>query len=122
MSRIGALKVLDHALSSEAGKENCAKFVEILALRTIFPLFMKTPKKTKRKGMSAEEFEGAFIYNLGFLDDFCDSMVTCWTFWASERSIDGPHQKSEKNNFRNSLRILSFYLCYSFTSSKSHAI
>lgn len=58
MSRNGALKVLDHALNSEAGKENCAKFVEILGLRTIFPLFMKTPKKTKRKGMSAEEFEG----------------------------------------------------------------
>ena len=52
------MKVLNHALSSEEGKENCAKFVDILGLRTIFPLFMKTPKKQKRKGMSAEEYEG----------------------------------------------------------------
>ena len=58
MSRNGALKVLNHALSGEEGKENCAKFVDILGLRTIFPLFMKTPKKQKRKGMSAEEYEG----------------------------------------------------------------
>jgi len=57
MSRNGALKVLDHSLGGEEGKENCAKFVDILGLRTIFPLFMKTPKKQKRKGMSAEEYE-----------------------------------------------------------------
>nr|CAG4636896.1 EOG090X03ST [Ceriodaphnia reticulata] len=57
MSRNGALKVLNHALSGEAGKDNCAKFVDILGLRTMFPLFMKTPKKQKRKGMSAEEYE-----------------------------------------------------------------
>nr|CAG4650050.1 EOG090X03ST [Sida crystallina] len=57
MSRNGALKVLNHALSGEEGKENCTKFIDILGLRTVFPLFMKTPKKQKRKGMSAEEFE-----------------------------------------------------------------
>lgn len=58
MSRNGALKVLNHALSGESGKDNCIKFVDILGLRTIFPLFMKTPHKLKRKGMSAEEYEG----------------------------------------------------------------
>jgi beta-catenin-like protein 1 len=62
MSRNGALKVLNHALSGEAGKDNCAKFVDILGLRTIFPLFMKTPHKQKRKGMSAEEYEGKNKY------------------------------------------------------------
>ncbi|KAK4018024.1 hypothetical protein OUZ56_000094 [Daphnia magna] len=57
MSRNGALKVLNHALSGESGRDNCTKFVDILGLRTIFPLFMKTPHKLKRKGMSAEEYE-----------------------------------------------------------------
>nr|CAG4647787.1 EOG090X03ST [Moina brachiata] len=71
MSRNGALKVLDHALSSEAGKENCAKFVEILGLRTIFPLFMKTPKKSKRKGMSAEEFEEHTVSVVASLLKWC---------------------------------------------------
>ena len=44
-------------MSGAEGRDNCAKFVDILGLRTIFPLFMKTPKKHKRKGVSAEEYE-----------------------------------------------------------------
>jgi beta-catenin-like protein 1 len=56
-SRNGALKVLNHALSGPEGKENCVKFVDVLGLRTIFPLFMKTPKKQKRKGVSIEQHE-----------------------------------------------------------------
>ena len=55
--RNGALKVLNHALSGPEGKDNCNKFVEVLGLRTIFPLFMKTPKKQKRKGVSVEQHE-----------------------------------------------------------------
>nr|CAG4651712.1 EOG090X03ST [Triops cancriformis] len=61
MSRCGALKVVDHMLSGSGAESVSAqasnKFVDILGLRTLFPLFMKTPKKTQRKGMSAEEFE-----------------------------------------------------------------
>ena len=56
-TRSGALKVLNHALIGVEGKDNCTKFVDILGLRTIFPLFMKTPKKSQRKGVSAEEHE-----------------------------------------------------------------
>ena len=56
-SRNGALKVLNHALSGTEGKDNCIKFVDVLGLRTIFPLFMKTPKKQKRKGVSVEQHE-----------------------------------------------------------------
>ena len=50
MSRNSALKVIDHALCGKEGVENCEKFVEILGLRTIFPLFMKTPKRNKKSG------------------------------------------------------------------------
>merc|ERR1719300_2236089 len=56
-SRSGALKVLSHALTGPEGSENCIKFVDILGLRTLFPLFMKTPKRSKRGGVSAEEHE-----------------------------------------------------------------
>ena len=31
--------------------------MDILGLRTLFPLFMKTPKRSKRAGVSAEEHE-----------------------------------------------------------------
>ncbi|XP_077293536.1 beta-catenin-like protein 1 [Arctopsyche grandis] len=47
LSRNGSLKVLDHAMSGPDGKDNCNKFVDILGLRTIFPLFMKTPKRKR---------------------------------------------------------------------------
>lgn len=43
-SRAGALKVLDYAMAGSAGRDCCAKFVDILGLRTIFPLLMKTPR------------------------------------------------------------------------------
>merc|ERR550519_2531943 len=56
-SRAGALKVLSHALAGPEGKDNCVKFVDILGLRSLFPLFMKTPKRSKRAGVSSEEHE-----------------------------------------------------------------
>ncbi|XP_041954160.1 beta-catenin-like protein 1 isoform X1 [Alosa sapidissima] len=57
MSRAGALKVLDHSMIGPEGHDNCHKFVDILGLRTIFPLFMKTPKKMKKAGISEKEHE-----------------------------------------------------------------
>lgn len=56
-SRNGSLKALDHAMSGPFGADNCNKFVEILGLRTLFPLFMKTPKKSKKRTTSIEEHE-----------------------------------------------------------------
>ncbi|XP_066255029.1 beta-catenin-like protein 1 [Euwallacea similis] len=56
-SRNGSLKVLDYAMSGVYGKDNCNKFVDILGLRTIFPLFMKTPKKNRKKVLSSEAHE-----------------------------------------------------------------
>lgn len=57
MSRTSALKVLDHGMIGPEGADNCHKFVDILGLRTIFPLFMKTPKKMKKSGASEKEHE-----------------------------------------------------------------
>lgn len=57
LSRNGSLKVLDHAMSGPAGRNNCNKFVDILGLRTIFPLFMKTPKRNKKRLLSTDEHE-----------------------------------------------------------------
>ncbi|XP_075133549.1 beta-catenin-like protein 1 [Leptodactylus fuscus] len=57
MSRTSALRVLDHAMIGPEGSDNCHKFVDILGLRTIFPLFMKSPKKMKKTGVSEKEHE-----------------------------------------------------------------
>ncbi|XP_064640145.1 beta-catenin-like protein 1 [Lineus longissimus] len=56
MSRNSAIKVLDHAMTGPEGADNCQKFVDILGLRSIFPVFMKTPK-TVKKGTRSEELE-----------------------------------------------------------------
>lgn len=47
--------MLDHALTGPEGADNCNKFVEILGLRTIFPLFMKTPGKHGKKGLTKDQ-------------------------------------------------------------------
>lgn len=61
-SRNGALRTLDFAMTGDEGKENCQKMVDILGLRTIFPLFIKPPKGSKRSGETRAENEGK---NLG---------------------------------------------------------
>jgi len=49
------------------GKDNCSKFVDILGLRTIFPLFMKTPTKNRKKMLTAEEHEGICINLISYI-------------------------------------------------------
>lgn len=61
ISRSSALKVLDHAMIGPEGTDNCHKFVDILGLRTIFPLFMKSPKKIKKVGTTEKEHEGTSV-------------------------------------------------------------
>jgi len=53
--------VLNHAISGADGSTNANKLVDILGLRTIFPLFMKTPNTSKLKGLSAREQEEHII-------------------------------------------------------------
>lgn len=60
MSRNCGIKVLNHAMTGVEGTDNCQKFVDILGLRTVFPLFMKTPKQG-RAGPPPEELEGTDI-------------------------------------------------------------
>jgi hypothetical protein len=61
MSRTTALKVLDHAMIGSEGAENCQKFVDILGLGRIFPLFIKTPKPHKKAGPNKRELEGELL-------------------------------------------------------------
>lgn len=56
-SRSGALKVLSYATAIPDGGSNCDKFTEIYGLRTLFPLFMRTPQQTKKKDTIPDEHE-----------------------------------------------------------------
>lgn len=57
MSRKSAIKVLNYALCDREGADNCNKFVEVYGLRSLFPCFMKTPKKSKKTGTNKIEHE-----------------------------------------------------------------
>lgn len=61
LSRLSAIKVLDHAMTGPQGSDNCQKFVDILGLRSIFPLFMKTPKTNKKAGPNHQDMEEHII-------------------------------------------------------------
>lgn len=74
MSRTSALKVLDHGMIGPEGTDNCHKFVDILGLRTIFPLFMKTPKKMKKTGASEKEHEGQSLIRTRVLHKVCHQL------------------------------------------------
>lgn len=80
ISRSSALKVLDHAMIGPEGTDNCHKFVDILGLRTIFPLFMKSPRKIKKVGTTEKEHEGRSPWenqpNLGTLGEMGDMRAT----------------------------------------------
>ncbi|XP_077274207.1 beta-catenin-like protein 1 isoform X2 [Temnothorax americanus] len=64
MSWNGSLKVLDHAMNGPDGKDNCSKFVDILGLQTIFPLFMKTPTRNRKRMLAAEKHVISIIASL----------------------------------------------------------
>ncbi|PVD20541.1 hypothetical protein C0Q70_18697 [Pomacea canaliculata] len=63
-------KVLNHAMTGVDGVDNSQKFVDILGLRTIFPLFMKTPKSSKA-GPASDELEEHICSIIGSLLRHC---------------------------------------------------
>ena len=62
MSRCSAVKVLNYAMQGTDGADNCQKFIDILGLRSLFPLFIKTPKTNKKSGPSKNQLEGRLKY------------------------------------------------------------
>ncbi|CAH1780152.1 unnamed protein product [Owenia fusiformis] len=70
MSRFSSIKVLDHSMTGPEGSDNCQKFIDILGLRSIFPLFMKTPKRNK-KGAREEEVEEHIVSIIASLMKNC---------------------------------------------------
>ncbi|KAJ3215401.1 hypothetical protein HDU67_000446 [Dinochytrium kinnereticum] len=53
MSRMRTLKVIDHACLGDAGKGCCERFIEIMGLKSIFPIFMKKGQRSYKKEYKA---------------------------------------------------------------------
>ncbi|GAB1287135.1 Beta-catenin-like protein 1 [Apodemus speciosus] len=84
VSRSSALKVLDHAMIGPEGTDNCHKFVDILGLRTIFPLFMKSPRKIKKVGTTEKEHEA--------------NHLGCWTAGGGSEAAEWPAKPGEMDS------------------------
>ncbi len=80
-SRNGALRTLDFAMTGIEGKDNCQKIVDILGLRTIFPLFMKPPKGNKRSGETRTENEGSTVH-IEFYFYLIEFFRTCYIVYC----------------------------------------
>jgi len=109
-SRGGALKVLSHALSGKGGKTLCIKFVEILGLRTLFPLFMKTPSRRKRSGISAKDHEEHVVSILAsLLRNLCEENVdAAMKGRLLTKFVENDHEKVD--------RLVELH-CFYFTSA-----
>uniref|UniRef100_A0A1B0CNH3 Beta-catenin-like protein 1 n=1 Tax=Lutzomyia longipalpis TaxID=7200 RepID=A0A1B0CNH3_LUTLO len=101
LSRNGSLKVLDYAMSGPDGKDNCNKFVEILGLRTIFPLFMKTPKRNKKRLLGTDEYEEHVCSIIASMLRNCKS-------GQRQRLL----AKFTENDFEKVERLMEFHLKY----------
>ncbi|CAD6184503.1 unnamed protein product [Caenorhabditis auriculariae] len=100
-SRESALKVLDHATTGMEGAENCNKLVEMLGLRTLFPLFMRTPSKVRRKDTTPDEHEEHVCAILASLLRSCEES-------ARERII----QKFIEHEHEKVDRVVELFLKY----------
>ncbi|EDV29036.1 Beta-catenin-like protein 1 [Trichoplax sp. H2] len=57
LSSKGAIKTLTYVLSNYNGPDCAVKFIELFGLRSLFPLFMKTPKMFKKLTNESEHIE-----------------------------------------------------------------
>lgn len=110
MSRNGALKVLDYALSGPEGRNNCNKFVDIFGLRTLFPLFMKKPKRNKSSS-SCEEQEEHVCSIIASLLRNCNSQLR-------QRILT----KFSENEYEKVERLLELHLKYLHKVEKGEAL
>lgn len=101
MSRTSALKVLDHGMIGPEGTDNCHKFVDILGLRTIFPLFMKTPKKMRKTGVSEREHEGQLLITAG--QRGCNLVTLFWSLGV-EWHVGSSNEKEIIATFLNCVK------------------
>jgi beta-catenin-like protein 1 len=101
-SRESALKVLNYATAIPDGQANCDKFVEILGLRTLFPLFMRTPSKMKRKDTTPDEHE----------EHVC-SIIDALLFMCSNENRDRVAQKFAEHEYEKVDRCIELFLKYS---------
>ncbi|ELU18447.1 hypothetical protein CAPTEDRAFT_149947 [Capitella teleta] len=93
MSRCSAIKVLNHAMSGKEGIDNCQKFVDILGLRSIFPLFMKTPKPSKKTGLNLQEVEEHVISVVGAMVKNCSGAQEQRLY---SKFVENDHEKVDR--------------------------
>ena len=94
-------QVLNYALTGPDGTDNCSKFVEILGLRSIFPMFMRPPqpaaapgKKSRRGGRAAMmQLEEHLVSVLGALLRHCSGSAKQRVL---SKFVERDHEKADR--------------------------
>jgi len=100
-SRSGALKVLSYATAIPDGGPNCDKFIEIYGLRTLFPMFMRTPQQTKKKDTAPDEH-----------DEHVVSVIDALLFQCNSENQDRVLQKFAEHEYEKVDRTVELFLKY----------
>ncbi|CAD5206925.1 unnamed protein product [Bursaphelenchus okinawaensis] len=100
-SRHGALKTMSHATAIPDGKDNCEKFIEIYGLRVLFPMFMRTPQKTKKKDTAPDEHEEHVI-----------SILDALLYQCEDESTNRVLHKFTEHEFEKVDRLVELFLRY----------
>jgi beta-catenin-like protein 1 len=114
------LKVLSHATTIPDGASNCDKFVEILGLRTLFPLYMRTPPKMKRKDTTpdgiVQKWTAHFNLDLFWSDheEYCCSVIEALFFTCSQTNRQRVLQKFADHGFEKVDRAVELFIKYRF--------
>ncbi|KAI6182919.1 DUF1716 domain-containing protein [Aphelenchoides bicaudatus] len=100
-SRSGALKVLSYATAIPDGGPNCDKFIDIYGLRTLFPMFMRTPDKNKKKDTMPDEH-----------DEHVLSVIDALLFQCSDENKERVLQKFAEHEYEKVDRTVELFLKY----------
>ncbi|KAI6202943.1 DUF1716 domain-containing protein [Aphelenchoides besseyi] len=100
-SRSGALKALSFATAPVDGGANCDKFIEIYGLRTLIPMFMRTPQQTKKKDTAPDEH-----------DEHVISVIDALLFQCNDENRERVLQQFAKHGFELVDRAVELFLKY----------
>lgn len=102
LSQYGALKVLDHAMSGSLGAPACAIFVERLGLKSLFPVFMKTPSAKKK-----------IFTKVGFEEHVVSIIASLFGNLNTDGSLDRVLRKFIEQDYAKIERLVELHLSYS---------
>jgi len=102
LSQYGAIKVLNHAMSKNISPEVYSLFVDRLGLKSLFPVFMKTPGGKHRKVATQGDYE----------EHVCSIMASLFKFLEDGTNLHRLLRKFIENDYAKVERLVELHISY----------